>query len=320
MTAVAVPVVQGTDAWLAARQEGIGSSDAPVVAGERPGYVALWAVKAGLIDPEPPDAGLARLFEWGHRLEPVVAEWYSDTTGRPLRRVNRLQRHPDVPWAIASLDRVSAVKGERRIVEIKTTRHGWTATEPVPGDVQAQIQHQLWVTGYDVADVAVLKGGSEPSVVEVPRDDGFIADLQALEAEFWAYVERRERPPVDGSEETRRALTRMYPAPSETWLPASPEWDELAGRLRAAKEVAKGAADEEATLENAVRAMLGEASGVEGDGYRLTWLQNKPTTKVDWKNVADGLMAGLDTETREAVLSLNTITTPGPRTLRAKWG
>ena len=186
--AVPLPVRQGTDAWLAMRKTGIGSSDAPIIAGEVGSVVELWAEKSGLVERTEPDEPTAELFEWGHRLEPVIADWYADTTGRQLKRVNRMLVHPEVPWAFASLDRVTA-KGEKRIVEIKTTRWGWEAGETIPGRVQAQVQHQLWVTGYDVADVSVLTGGSQPRVYEIARDDTFIDNLRFLETEFWAFSE-----------------------------------------------------------------------------------------------------------------------------------
>src|SRR5690349_21496966 len=154
VSAVVIPVRQGTDEWRAARRSGIGSSDAAVVAGEKGSVVELWGEKTGLAPRPEPDQELAERFAWGHRMEPLLALAYTEREGRPLRRLTRLLRHPDVPFALASLDRVSAVKGERRIVEIKVSDLDakWRDGE-LPGDVKAQVQHQLWVTGYDVADV-----------------------------------------------------------------------------------------------------------------------------------------------------------------------
>lgn len=282
MRAVRLPVRQGTPEWLEARKGGIGSSDAPVIAGETGSVVELWAQKSGLIDPPEPDEELARLFEWGHRLEPVIADWYADHYGRPLRRVNQMLVHPQVPWAFASLDRVTTGR-ERRIVEIKTTRRGWDAGEPVPGRIQAQVQHQLWVSGYDMADVAVLTGGSEPKVHEIARDDKFIDDLVFLETEFWGWVTSGTRPPMDGSENARRILSSLYPRNDGTLIPSSPELDAVVGdwlAARAAKDEAEARAD---TLANTIRALIGDADGIEG---RVTWRKNADSTRVDWPSVA----------------------------------
>lgn len=314
MNAVPLPVEQGTPEWLARRQFGIGSSDAPVIAGERGSVVELWAQKAGLVETEEPDEDTARLFEWGHRLEPVVAEWYADKTGRKLRRVNRLLQHPEVPWAIASLDR--EVIGERRIVEIKTTRFGWRKGEPVPGDIQTQVQHQLWVTGYEVADVAVLAGGSEPAIFEVPRDQSFIDDLAFLEAEFWGWVESQTRPPMDGSENARRVLSRLHPRNDGTLIQSDPEMDEIALELRAARDEAKAWQDKADTLENAMRSLIGDADGIEGTWGRVTWKKNADSERTDWKLMAESLRRAVDEETAQAIQGMYTRTVEGPRVLR----
>jgi predicted phage-related endonuclease len=92
------------------RKTGIGSSDAPIIAGEVGSVVALWAEKSGLVSPPEPDAPLAELFEWGHRLEPVVAKWYADTTGRPLKRTLRAWRGSDDPAVRA----IAKAEQERR--------------------------------------------------------------------------------------------------------------------------------------------------------------------------------------------------------------
>lgn len=290
MNAVALPVRQGTDEWLEARLDGIGSSDAAVIAGERGSVFALWALKTRQAEPEPFDEQTRQMFDMGHRLEPVIADVYTERTGRPLRRVNQMLQHRDVEWAYASLDRVSAVKNERRIVELKTnpwTR--WGIGEPVPGDVQAQVQHQLFVTGYDVADVAVLIRGYELHIHEIPRDDVFIDNLVWLETEFMGWVKSGTRPPVDGSSDTQKALQRMFPREYGEILPGTADLYALAEQLRAATRAKVEATNTERSIKNAIRASLGTAAGVAGEGWKLTWTKNRDSIETNWKLVADNL-------------------------------
>lgn len=316
MTAVSTGVRQRTPEWLALRSQGIGSSDAPIIAGESGSVLELWAQKAGLVDVEEPDEATASLFEWGHRLEPVVADWYADHTGRQVQRVNQMLRHPQVEYAFASLDR--RVVGERRIVEIKTTRWGWTGGEEVPGRVQTQVQHQLWVTGYDVADVAVLTGGSEPRVYEIPRDDSFIADLAFLEAEFWGWVQSGTRPPVDGSENARRVLSKLHPRNDGTLVPSTPDIDAVARDWQAAIATAKETEARADTYANALRSLIGDADGIEGAWGRVTWKKNADSKRVDWPTVANEV--GLsDPELLAATIAAHTTTVEGPRVLRPSW-
>lgn len=316
MSALATPFIQGTDAWLEARRDGIGSSDAAVIAGERGSIVDLWAVKTRQLEPETPDADTARLFEWGHRLEPVIAEWYADQPeGGPVRRVNRMLVHPKVPYAFASLDRVRT--GERRIVEIKTNRWGWTNDEPIPGAVKAQVQHQMYVTGYDVCDVVVLTGGSEPRIITEPRDDEYIRDLAFLEARFWHQVQNVQAPNADGSETTRRAIARMHPRDDGTYLPATPDLISLGAQLREARAAKKAADELEGTLSNAIRLIVGDASGVDGV---LTLKRNADSTRVLWPQVASAYRSLLEgtrpKDELDAIQSIHSQTSEGARVLR----
>lgn len=282
--AVVMPVRQGTDAWLEARKAGIGSSDAAVVAGEKGSIVALWGEKTGLVPRPEPDSELAERFAWGHRMEPLVAGAYTERTGRPLRRAARMLRHPDVDFALASLDRVSAVKGERRIVEIKVSElDAKYRGEDLPGDVKAQVQHQLWVTGYEVADVAVLTRYWNLQIFTEERDAAYIDDLAYLERDLWAYVERRVPPPVDGSETAARVLSRLYARANGQMLPAGGDLDLLADELRHAQIAEKAAGARLSTVKNAIRAIVGEADGFEGSWGRITWKNNRA---IDWPGVA----------------------------------
>jgi predicted phage-related endonuclease len=315
MTAQALAVRQGTDEWREERINGLGSSDMPIVAGEKDGLLALWAVKAGLMEPEQPDERTAKLFRWGHLMEPVIAQAYTEETGRPLVRVNRMLQSRDWPVARASLDRRSAVKGERRGVEVKNTRSPrWDRYEAVPGDVQVQTQWQCYVAGLDVVDVAVLVAGSDLRIFEVERDDAWIGDLLYLARDFWDHVQAKTRPSIDGSESTRRTLARLHPRDDGEMLPLSPEFEELARQLVAAKLASKAAEDAEGTVSNAIRAMLGDASGVEG---AFTYRKNRDSESVDYRAAVEAAAgAGIDLA---PYLTAATVSKPGPRVLRLTW-
>jgi putative phage-type endonuclease len=311
MDAVTIPVRQGTSEWAAARRHGIGGSDAPIVIGESP-YRSpneLWAEKVGIVAPAPENEAMA----WGRRLEPLVAAAYTEATGRRLRRVTRLLRNRERPWQLASIDR--EVVGERRLVEIKTTRSSrWDGTDAVPGDVLAQVEHYLSVTGYDVADVAVLVGGSDLRVIEVGRDDAYIRDLVELETDFIRRVESRTAPPLDGSDATRRTLGRLYPSDDGSQLPATPETDRLLADLREARERATDAADRAATIENALRGFMGSASLLVGASYRVSLRKNADSRRTDWLAVATELRPD------PSLVARYTATRDGPRVLRVTFG
>lgn len=319
MTLVRLPVRQNTDEWLEMRRTGVTASMLPIITGSKPGLLSLWAEQCGLAAPEAPDASTQEMFDLGHALEPVIADAYTRKYGRPLKRVEHMVRHADVEWAYASLDRVSAVPGERRIVELKANlaRRWDDSIEPVPAAVQDQVQWQLFVTGWPVADVAVLQG-FKVEAHEVEADPAYQATLLRLAEWFHGLVIRQERPPIDGDDSTRRALTRMHPRETGDVITAtSTELDETMRLLYRARIDAKESSEREATLENAVRAMLADAAGAEGPGYRITYRQNKPTSRTDWKVVAETLAPIVGSGPWGEAVAGATEVKDGPRVLRA---
>lgn len=286
---------QQTPAWVDGRRDYIGSADIPIITGSTPyatSLFSLWAYKTRKADPEPPDPELAETWLLGHLLEDDIATIYMEREQRGLRRAMRMLVRRDVPWASASLDRVSAVKGERRIVEIKwIPRRFWLhdGPDPVPPYVMDQIQWQLYVSEFDVVDVAVLDG----SRVTIHRDIGpstkYQDDLVYLARHFREEnIEAGLPPKVDSTEATRQALTRLHPRETLDWLPASLETDALAGDLRDAIAAAKLANAREDELRNVARSVIGDHSGIEGDGYRMTWTKYADSKHVDWQSVARG--------------------------------
>lgn len=319
------PVRQNTDEWLAMRRTGVTASEMPIITGNRAGLIELWAYKAGLIEREDPDPATQELFDIGHALEPVIADLYSRKTERRLKRVTQMIHHPQHPWLFASLDRVSAMPGERIIVELKYAPHRrWDAgDETVPADVQDQVQGQMLVSGYPMAHVAVLMGG-RLDWHEVPADPEYQAALLKLADAFRADVLAGRRPDVDGSESTRRALSRLYPSDTLDMLDPNPTLDALASDLRAAKAAAKAATEDQDKLENVLRATLGDHEGVESDWYRMTWTQNKPSARIDWKAVAEEYATVLGAEGHgasylDAIVRDHTTTTEGARVLRTRF-
>lgn len=317
-------------AWHEDRRSGIGSSDAPIITGDAPwgDVVTLYAVKAGIIDEPAQDNNQT---SWGLRLEDAVAEWYEEETARQgtprkVRKVNRRLRHKALPWMQTSLDRECV--GEKRIVELKTRRYptdewGPTGTAEIPAHYIVQVQHQLAVTGYPVADVAVLFTGSDPRLYTIPRDEELIATLTELEAEFWLAVKSGTPPEAF----VKRNATPVVPF-REGEITADPTLAagiEGVHRLRAEIKALEKDRD---VATDAVKTILGPNTAARAGAYRATYKQNQPSTEVRWDLIAaayrkaieqsrsDVVLRDLDALDLDAIESLFTITKPGDRPLR----
>jgi putative phage-type endonuclease len=321
----ALPFIQRTPAWVEARRDGIGASEAAAALGlsrwQSP--VSLWAHKLGLV----PETEQTLAMRTGTVLEPYLAELYTEATGLRIRRANRLLRSRRHPFMLASLDR----RAGDRIVELKWTArgdgYGEPGTDEVPDEVLAQVIHQMAVVDAAAADVAVLVGGADFRRYTVTRDLEAEAVLVDAEREFWRHVEERTEPPVDGSLATQRALAELYPRDNGIEMVADAD---AAAALLALRDVRASIAvheENERRLRAALEAAMGEAAVLVAPGVgRVTWKATKDSQVTDWKAVASdfrtllaGTEVGASTEGLDAIEAQHTTTKTGVRRFVPRW-
>ena len=180
--------------YLEERRKGIGGSDIAAILGLSPFKTPYQVYQEKRREVE--DWKGNQQTEWGSRLEPLLRQWYSDTTGRDVRLPEKIMYHAEYPFLMASLD---GFTDDGRVVECKTARSskGWgePGTNEIPDYYALQCQHYLLVTGFDVADVPVSIMGGSPVLYEVPAD----IELQEMiidgASTFWEMVENGTPPP-----------------------------------------------------------------------------------------------------------------------------
>lgn len=331
MTALAIR--QGTDAWLEYRRAHVTATDAAVIAGETGSVVELWAQKRGLV-PEPEfDEETRQLMDDGSALQPYLVDLYARRTGRKVRNIHTTRESSE--WPIAACSPDGEVIGEPVGLEAKmSTAAKWRTSEDVPGDVFAQVQWQMFVTGWERVDVVALVFG-RPRIIPVDRDQGYIGDLLAVARQFHQWVESGERPPLDGSENARHVLTALHPRGDGTGLvPAPPDVVQLIADIAAAKDEIRGSTELLKTMENALRALIGDGDGFKGDWGQVTYRNNADSVRVNWPAVATAYrellanaayamhegksieLASVLSTDLDAIESIHTQTAEGPRVLR----
>jgi len=264
--------------WLEARRAGLGASDAAALFDE--GYdskLSLYVKKLGIGEDEPADQAM----DWGHRLESKIAEWFAEVVAEERFVLEDLGRYTlcwseTVPSMFATMDRLIWRNNEMvAVLEIKKVsaylKDRWE--KGPPRHVWIQVQQQLAVSGLLVGYVAALFDGNEALWWKVERDDDFIAELVAQHEAFMGRLARGEPPAPDGSEQSSKALKRMYPMQDPGLVIDLPgevfAWD---AQLLNVKESLKELEAKKDELENLIKASIGSAEiGVLADGTRYSW-------------------------------------------------
>ena len=204
--------------WLAARQQGLGGSDAGAAIGANKykSNIDLWREKTGLIAPE--GIGDKPAVKFGKQAEQYIRELFK--LEHPEMTVDYhefyMYLNDSHPFIYATLDgELTDEDGRRGILEIKTATiqnpsqwdEWFDGKDPrIPDSYYAQILHQLAATGWEyvilVAYIRVAyatEGSAKARIFErrVERAD-VEADINFLvkkEVEFWQAVRNRTQPP-----------------------------------------------------------------------------------------------------------------------------
>ncbi len=267
--------------WKAIRKTGIGGSDAAAAAGIDPwrSPIALYLDKIG----EAPEIEENEAMEWGTRLEPVVAEKFSDVTGLKIQRRNAILHHPEHTWMLANVDRL--IVGRNEGLEIKTAseyaKGDWDGDE-APARYILQCMHYMAVTGYQAWWIAVLIGGNKFRYKRIERDEELIQTLINLEFDFWHHVETRTPPPLDGSKSSTEVLSTLYPVSTKTSIQLPPNASALVKQYEEASAEEKAAEERKNEAANQLKQLLGDnESGIAGE-YRVSW-KSVTTNRLDTK-------------------------------------
>lgn len=255
------------DAWLAARRQFIGASEAAAVCGLDPymSAYALWAEKSGrIVDEHGSDGDISEAAYWGNTLEPLIANRYAEETGLALKDYGRTTlMRGDHPHVVATLDREILAPGAHGVLEIKAPgflqRDNWVDGPPERHVIQ--LQAQLAVTGLSWGAIAALIGGQDFRIYRVDRDQELIDLVLERVDEFMKCVREDMPPKPDGSEATARVLKRLFPEDSGVTveLNESEHW-RWAVQLRDCREEARAIQKRIDEAENHLRLAIGDAT------------------------------------------------------------
>ena len=216
------------DDWLNWRQGGIGSSDAPVVAGVSPYSTPrmLWEYKTNRRKAWTGNFATRR----GHAIEPKARADYEFTYDREMPPT--LVQHPQFPWMRSSLDGWNAK--ERIVLEIKCpgkVDHDLALNGKIPEKYYPQLQHQIFVSSANRVDYWSFDGNQGVCVPVYFDYQWFkIYFMQALA--FWQNVQL-DTPPALVTRDWKLVRNKLLRQELELWHSASLVNGEQADYLQA---------------------------------------------------------------------------------------
>lgn len=269
-----------TEQQKAAREQALGSSDAPIVAGVSPykSPLELYYQLHGELPRYTDEETQAQRI--GSKLEPMIAELAAEDLGLKIRRAAP-RRHATYPFLTCNLDFevVNNPKGPG-ILEIKN-RGASKPFDALPDDITLQVAHQLAVTGREWGIVAVLFGFGNLKTFEVQRDKELEAYLIELEARFMVRVQKGEPPDHSWTPETVGILKKLYPTDSGTTIALPDQHTINAEGYLATKKELDAIEERKAIYEGALKEAMGAAAQATCPGYQLSWKSTKASTRFD---------------------------------------
>lgn len=232
-----------------------------------------------------------RLFDRGHRWEPVVVEMLVDELldrGHDVQIIDRNARYqdPEFPFLACELDLELLIDGEEHNAEIKTVSPfaakawGEQDTDEIPLYYAAQVMHGLMVKPRKRAIVAALIGVDDLRLHQIERDEETIAAIRAKEVEFWRRVQERDAPEPTTADDVKW----LYARDGGIVMEADEELVRLCEEIRQGKDIAKQCDARIETLSTRLKCAMGHASTLVYQGQKLaTWKSNKDSVKTDWQ-------------------------------------
>lgn len=265
---------------IANRANGVGASETAIILGLNPNVspYQLWQVKTGRAKPE--DLSDIPIVHWGNILEEPIAQEYERVTGNKVRRMTQTLFHKKHKHILCHLDR--KIEGQQKHLECKFAmfaRDEWGASgsDVVPLKYIVQVQHQLAVTDYLEADLAVLIGGYDFRVYPFQRDEVLISHIIESVNAFWEHVTSDTPPPL----RDRVDAELMYPFGTGSYTYADDRIVSVIEQYRSCRERRKVEEKALEPLADELTLFIKDNDGIRlGNEVLATWKANKKGTRV----------------------------------------
>lgn len=188
---------------------------------------------------------------------------------------------------LANIDRciIKSERPEPGIAEFKTKGAFVTwDNDEIPSYYNSQVQHYMAVYNYTWASFAILDFNKfEVTIIDVERDDVFIEKLIEEEKKFWNLVTNKTPPEVEPTKACEEFLREHFnqAEPITIDISDNTEATKYAEKLKHIKDTKKGLEESETECKSFFMNLLQNTEKAIGDGYTITWKNDKDSTKFD---------------------------------------
>lgn len=250
---------------------------------------ALWAEKTGLIEPD--DISDKWQVRVGNKLENAVAEFFTEETGKTVRRSPKIYVHKDYPFLRAQVDRI-VTGNDDELLEAKTCspwkKDEW-AGEEIPIEYILQVQFQLLVTGRSVGHIAVLIGNEDFKHKEIKADAELQKKMLSDALAFWKMVEDKT-PPMVTSDDADTLLKVFPKETTDAFVEGTNEDDEMIAHKQELEMHVENMKEEVEEIKNKLKQKIAEKVALKTQKYVVTFKQQGCVGKYDKeKMIEDGV-------------------------------
>lgn len=215
--------------WLALRMQVITSTDVSALFGLSP-YMTNYELWHRKKNTEHVIFEESERMKWGNRLESAIAHGIADDMGWYVSPLKEFGVMEDLRAGSSFDFQFTDSDGVTGLLEIKNVdglvfkgqwiTEGNTVIE-APPHIEAQVQHQLMVTGYPVAYIAALIGGNRVALLKRTPQENIIANIKTKITEFWQSIDDNQPPEIDFNRDADFIISLNQSANPETIMDLS---------------------------------------------------------------------------------------------------
>lgn len=269
--------------WLKKRTLCITGTDIGAILGLNPYKTAfeVWMSKTS----EQPELADNAAMSWGRRLEPVIAEVYTEQTGIPLKHGEFICKEISGIPCGGTPDYTAADR--ELVLEIKTARsgNGWgdSGTDEIPIQYLSQVVWYMGILQYEIAHVAVLIGASDFRTYTLEWQPDLWQGMLEQAGDFWQLVKSGTPPDIDGSGGAREWIKNTFKGGNGIIEEPAADLNFAASELRYWQKMEKVAKEGKDKWTNRTLELIGDHDKAIFDFGSVTVVRPRSSLKTDWK-------------------------------------